>query len=115
MNSPSQKGHGLNHQVWYIYLYYPILVDVYGFHVGKYASIMDPMGLFTPIKIDHYHRYIFDISLNFSPSAMGFVQQKNHVVESGTNHKKMAPGKTENPMGFIGIFTIPIYIYIYLL
>ena len=28
--------------VWYIYLY---LVDFYGFHVAKYSSPMDPMGM----------------------------------------------------------------------
>ena len=29
--------------VWYIYLH---MVDFYGFHVGKYTSPMDPMGLY---------------------------------------------------------------------
>ena len=46
---PNQrKGWGvvLSHRihVWNIYIYLH-LVDVYGFHVGKYTSPMDPLGL----------------------------------------------------------------------
>ena len=31
-------------------VYLPILVDFFGFHVGKYTSFMDPMGYLPPSK-----------------------------------------------------------------
>ena len=39
---PWQKQTHIIHGNWYIYLH--LVVDFYGFHVGKYTSPMDPMG-----------------------------------------------------------------------
>ena len=38
----------------YIRIYTYILVDVYGFHVGKYTSPMDPLGFLYNFGAPHF-------------------------------------------------------------
>ena len=42
-------------------VYLPILLDFYGFHVGKYTILMDPMGYLPPSK----STTIIDISIYY--------------------------------------------------